>query len=417
MITLSSDQKIAVDTFLEFMKDDSQHEMVLAGHSGSGKSTITHYMMQALDKANEIESLITRQPVLFSPKYFTATTNKASKVLSDMLNYPTQTIHSFLHLKVKNDFKTGKTVLIENKKQPFYIVNDALVLIDEASMIDEELLAVIRKKLKKCKVVFIGDPYQLPPVMSDTCPVFDTVKNQVHLSTIHRQAENSPIISLGELFRQSVITGDTVKISATEPSIYYAKGSEFQQMMDDSFSANKYNAGHSKVLAWSNQRVHQYNDYIRELLGNTGPYVVGEYLITNKPILQGASIVFPTDSVVQITNISGGKQVDLLGWHVELNGHVNAFIPKNKWEVSTLVKQYSKNKDWHNYFETQEIFADLRPIHASTIHKAQGSTHNTVFIDLSDIGKNSDKNEVARLLYVAATRASEQVVFSGSLPE
>jgi exodeoxyribonuclease-5 len=67
-------------------------------------------------------------------------------------------------------------------------------------------------------------------------------------------------------------------------------------------------------------------------------------------------------------------------------------------------------------FEIQEAFADLRPTHAATAYKAQGSTYGTVFIDLHNIGKCNIPSTVARMLYVAITRASNQVVLFGELP-
>jgi len=85
-------------------------------------------------------------------------------------------------------------------------------------------------------------------------------------------------------------------------------------------------------------------------------------------------------------------------------------------ELKEKLKVLSKQKDWHNYYTVKEFFADLRPPHASTVHKSQGSTYKKVFIDLVDIGANHVSEEVARMLYVAITRASEEVILYGDLP-
>jgi ATP-dependent exoDNAse (exonuclease V) alpha subunit len=63
-----------------------------------------------------------------------------------------------------------------------------------------------------------------------------------------------------------------------------------------------------------------------------------------------------------------------------------------------------------------EAFCDLRPIHASTVHKSQGSTYQTVYVDLTDIGRNTRRDVLLRLLYVALTRAKGDVVVTGELP-
>ncbi len=61
--------------------------------------------------------------------------------------------------------------------------------------------------------------------------------------------------------------------------------------------------------------------------------------------------------------------------------------------------------------------ADLRPGYASTVHKAQGASVDDVYIDLSDVGTNGNSEEVARLLYVAISRARKNVYLYGNLPE
>jgi exodeoxyribonuclease V len=73
---------------------------------------------------------------------------------------------------------------------------------------------------------------------------------------------------------------------------------------------------------------------------------------------------------------------------------------------------------WIDFFAFKDrSFVDLRPIHASTVHKSQGSTYRQVFVDLSDIGRNTRRDVLLRLLYVALTRARGDVVVTGKLPD
>ncbi len=51
-----------------------------------------------------------------------------------------------------------------------------------------------------------------------------------------------------------------------------------------------------------------------------------------------------------------------------------------------------------------------------SIHKSQGSEYDTVFVDLTNIGKCRVPSDVARMCYVSITRASKQVILYGSLP-
>ena len=73
---------------------------------------------------------------------------------------------------------------------------------------------------------------------------------------------------------------------------------------------------------------------------------------------------------------------------------------------------------WVEFFTFKDAtFADLRPIHAATVHRSQGSTYQTAFVDLTDIGRNTRRDVLLRLLYVALTRARGDVVVTGELPE
>ena len=67
------------------------------------------------------------------------------------------------------------------------------------------------------------------------------------------------------------------------------------------------------------------------------------------------------------------------------------------------------------YYEISNQTLDLRKVEASTVHKAQGSTLDTVFIDLDDISKCTQKQLTAKLLYVAASRARKKIIFFGEL--
>ena len=72
---------------------------------------------------------------------------------------------------------------------------------------------------------------------------------------------------------------------------------------------------------------------------------------------------------------------------------------------------------WVTFFAFKDsAFADLRPVHASTVHRSQGSTYEKVFVDLTDIGRSTRRDVLLRLLYVALTRARGDVVVTGELP-
>ena len=82
-----------------------------------------------------------------------------------------------------------------------------------------------------------------------------------------------------------------------------------------------------------------------------------------------------------------------------------------------LLQKLKRQKRHAMYAALNDFILDIRAFEAMTIHKSQGSTFETVYINLSDLGKCRNPYVVSRLLYVAVSRASNRVVFTGSLPK
>ena len=85
-------------------------------------------------------------------------------------------------------------------------------------------------------------------------------------------------------------------------------------------------------------------------------------------------------------------------------------------EIAAKIDRYKNPEErkeaWRNYFITKEKYGDFKYVFASTIHKAQGSTYNSVYINIGSILSLIAHNEhdiAYRLLYVAVTRASKDI--------
>jgi len=410
---LTPDQQHAETEFLKFLYSTTETEMVIAGASGSGKSTLTKYLIEAARKNTKMINLLTDMKGDINI-YCTATTNKAAGVLAEMTGEEAVTIHSLLGLKVTNDYKTGKTLL--KKTRDTEIVENSLIVLDECSLTDSYLLKIIRELTLKCKLLFIGDPNQLAPIHEAKSPVFEKVANRVNLTTIKRQAQGNPILQLSDQLKMTVETGKFNNIASNGIEIIRADGALFQKLMEDEFRDPLHTVQRAKVLAWTNAKVHDYNSHIRALLVSQDTYQVGEYVATNKPIMNGKNEPIKTDSIREITDIYPGTEKDLDGWWVTLSGGVKVFLPQHQSEVKQVLKHFAGQKDWVNYFNHKDFYADLRPAHASTVFKSQGSTYETVFIDVGNIGQCRVSDTIARMMYVGITRASDKVVLYGDLP-
>lgn len=84
--------------------------------------------------------------------------------------------------------------------------------------------------------------------------------------------------------------------------------------------------------------------------------------------------------------------------------------------ITVNMKYYSSRKQWDKYFKVKNNFPDLRSVAASTAHKAQGSTYDTVIIDLADIGTCTNLDQTARMIYVGLSRPRSRLYIRGQLP-
>jgi exodeoxyribonuclease-5 len=93
----------------------------------------------------------------------------------------------------------------------------------------------------------------------------------------------------------------------------------------------------------------------------------------------------------------------------------NVPVPVDRLHYAALLRYYQNLKNWNRYFHLKNTFPDLRPRDAATVHKAQGSTYESVFIDVGNLSTCHLPNVVSRLLYVGFTRAKNRVILYGEL--
>ncbi|AYA64281.1 ATP-dependent DNA helicase [Alteromonas sp. RKMC-009] len=414
-ITLNEDQKKAKNAFIAFLLNPEQQEFVIEGFAGTGKTTLIKYMIGALDALRKSTELLGQKIPEFEEIAVTATTRKAATVLADSMNTDPLTIHSYLGLVLKNNYRTGEQELTLGRGAA--PKENSLIIIDEASFIDNELKEYIQDLTYGCKVVYMGDPCQLISVNTDISPIFGQGIPTAKLRQIMRH--DGPISDISALYRNTVETKIFKPFVCDGTAVRHVNGPTFQSEIDAAFTSAQYKADNScKVLAWRNDRVSEYNEYIADERGIHEPYPAGEYLITNKPIISAKQeVMYSTDKPVLIERSTPSVLADVEGYDVTLSCGFTMFCPTERWKVKQLLRRMAKEKEWKSYFEIKDFWGDLRPAYASTVHKSQGSTYEKVFIDLTDLGYCQNPDDVARLLYVAVSRASKEVVMCGELPQ
>ena len=410
-LTLTSDQQDAYGTFAAFITDPTKKFMILSGYAGTGKSTLVNRMIAELPKTLKMAQLISQETKQWTVA-LTATTNKAAEALESITGQEVKTIASFLGLRVQTNYKTSATTLASHDRTES--TKDCIIFVDEASYVDQTLLDLILKWTIDCKIIFIGDPAQLKTVSSKTVPVWEQSYTKAELTEVVRQAKGNPIIELATAFRETVRTGEFFSFTPDGYHVQHMPRHQFDATAIKEFSRPDYTDRDSKVLAWTNKTTIAYNHAIRELVQGTPELQAGDYAVCNKYIANGKKSI-KTDATVLVTQINPSTNLGLDGWNVTINRIFYCFLPKSNEQKRQLIKALNAEENFDSIRYIESNWIDLRAAYACTINKSQGSTYDKVFIDLDDIKQCRDPNQIARMLYVAVSRARNHVYLTGDI--
>jgi hypothetical protein len=422
-LKLNEQQSEAVRQMKQFLASEADL-FLLQGFAGTGKTTTIQSLIrdaQAKQKNFKVA--------------FTAPTNKAVKVLSRMASewnlrsVDTMTIHQLLGLQLKPSRNGGMKL---EPKGIDYLPHYDLVVLDEASMVNEELWTHTMFGLANCfsaKLICMGDPAQLPPVGEDASPVF-SIPDKAELTEVVRQAQDNPVAAIVDLARQAVYDRSVVFPKQSQQNgqegVWWVKRQEWLHHLIAAFKSEGFqtDADHVRALAWTNRECDWLNNYVRSSLyePDVDPFVEDELLIAREPIFRGDEIVLPTSSECRVISVEHGFRDGYRCWDLEVlsdEGGMYDFQVLHRSErdrylqyVSELeqkARQQWTKPNWKAYFEFKQLFAYLDYGYAITTHKSQGSTFQNVFVVDQDIDCNPNREEAAQCRYVAYSRAAKRL--------
>lgn len=457
-IKLTAGQETAKKAILNFIKtaDASKGEyFTLTGKAGTGKTTLIQEVIREIAKDNPYQRFVVSALAHKAVQVIYGKTKKSSKFVS------ASTVASLLGMKL--DQETGEFKQVKGGKAK--IKPDSILFVDEASMLNEQNIeclmdAAIRAK---SKVIFLGDPGQLPPIRTrelvkygtdSLSPVFKTQKDEYSASLTERvrQGEGSPILDYADTFwNYSTTEGQTDRRVDDEDMsrVENAQGSiEFinEQQVDKIVPLFKQavetnNPSLVKIVAYHNNAVHQWNQDIRrkvygdEYSPNPLP---GDILMMtdtyNDPASDDAKpLLFNSEdiSVISTGPIRTVYRVQIMDATIkDPRGEiitVPLIIPtqkniaefnNNKRILWNKAQKY-KNTDRGKYKRALDMYwsygtelAHVEYGYAITSHKSQGSTYDVSIVDSADINSNGFMSDIskARSIYTAITRARNSAV-------
>lgn len=443
---LTTQQQAAYDAAMAFCAGEhGARMMTLEGYAGTGKTTLVGALVRNLRRRYKIA--------------VAAPTNKAVSVLAKKIGEASGgevefgSIHSFLGLRL-NERDDGGHECIASGDSRLHQFDVAIV--DECSMIGRDLFGriVTTASLNNVRVLFVGDPAQLPPVESsaDESPAFSHVQHKALLTEVVRQAAENPIIGLSMRIRAAIEQSfrmDAFRIGEAIPPppadvLMFSGGADAAKAC----ALHDLRNGHdTRILAYVNETVLRYNAEIHAALhGTDTPFAPGEAVIMQESHQASdadsknparVSLMNSEELLVRaITLDAHPKHSDTPAWRLVLERDsgqaVQVWMPvdgrgmkrdidrlfgeASQIKAELLLRRDSEKDDRRkkaiaHAWSLRNDFANLRHCYAMTIHKSQGSTLYTAIVDLADVGRMRDDFAYNRALYVATTRASDHLAF------
>ena len=463
---LTEDQRSAYTKLIEFINspfNPNDLKRSLSGAAGTGKT----YLLKAIIKNCGLSYAVIG---------LSAPTHKACRVLNESIrisNVNINTLQSDLGLKLNFDVEK-----FDVNNPPFdpkgriKIGEYKLYIVDEASMIPRGLCIFLEKTCKTngCKLIYVGDSSQLSPVNERYSSAFKGLETY-YLKQIVRQEEDNPIKGLLDILRNDIknktfnfltyIVQNRSQFDDSNVKGYQVCNSEeFNQIVYNNFNDEQItnNVDFAKIIAYTNNCVSMWNKVVRSVIikdADKSVITKNDLIISyttlvdkfNSCIIKNSEEYILKD-VVNYTHPRYGLKGFMVRFIAIYGGDITSplFIIDHKDRVSIMkyieisnnlihnakvARPIMRSQRWKEYYEFKEscllltnildntgkiLFGrDLDYGFSVTAHKSQGSTYDTVLVDINDIVYDkfghpyTDAEDINRRLYVACSRCRNKL--------
>lgn len=448
-IILGEDQEKALNMVIKFINDHKEPACLYYGSAGTGKSVLVNYIIDWCER-NRI------QYALCAP------THKAALVLERYTEREAVTLHKLLSLSPNLDIFAldFRNLMFKCNGNVTSIPKRGIVICDESSMINNDLYSCLIAQVQEqdSQIIFTGDFAQLQPVKQDFLSKVIHTQPCVELQKIYRQSDKNGFIDVLQTLRThsmkhfdncigeegSLLVTSDMKEFLKEAKIALAKAMKKGDILS------------TKILCYTNDRVKAYNQAIHQAFFgkdcqyHKGEFLIGcenlefngfkfynsmDYIIVNEPFkteihipnfgsLPGISMELYdslTKSSENISILSKDISKDYLeSLSLKIEGYRQQAI-----QLKQLGERQKANYYWKKYFEMMgsfttpiDLYVDGRLIrkksfdysYAISTHKSQGSTFDSVFVDIRNINSCNDEAVRRQLQYVALSRTKKNVL-------
>lgn len=278
-INLTNDQHNALLKLNRFLESD-ERVFILQGYAGSGKTTLLKGFVEHLQALEKKYQLM-------------APTGRAAKVINQKTGFLSTTIHkgiySFEELQEikQSEDENNVSFLYQYKIRNNPEVHDSVLIVDEASMVSDILsqgeffrfgsghllrdlitYGRVQESTTTSKIIFIGDPAQLPPIGMNFSPALDStylketygmLVSQAEMKEVKRQDANNGILLSATKIRQCLTSGYFNDFDLREN-----KQDIFNPAYQDYLDTYKAQQDQKIIICWKNKTALKLNRTIRE---------------------------------------------------------------------------------------------------------------------------------------------------------
>lgn len=425
----------------------SDSVFLLNGYAGTGKTSVTGALVQALRNAAV-------------PVVLLAPTGRAAKVFGKFARFPATTIHRRIYKQAAPGGMRFSGEVADNNMQ------GAVFIVDEASMIGDDSGNASRTSLLEdlvhyvysgvdCRMILLGDTAQLPPVGcekslamdADVLRGFGLRVTRAVMTKVVRQDGRSGILRnatwLRKAMRHEPLPQPRLVADDTTPDVHVVDGEDLLDMLSKVY--NERGAANALIITRSNKRATQFNLGVRrEILGYEEELCIDDRLLVAKNNYLWSAKVKGFDFIANgdIATVSR-----ILGMEVKYGlrfANVVLVFPDRDVEVECKIMLDALTSDtpaldpqrfnqlYTDILNDPDLFTSATPMnvrmkllrtdpyfnalqvkyaYAVTCHKSQGGQWDSVFVDMGYIPPEAQGMDFYRWLYTATTRATRQLYY------
>lgn len=455
---LNEDQTEAFKAIQKFIDHPAADTFILKGYAGTGKTFLMQYLAKWLEEKKHKFSLL-------------ASTGRAAAVLRGKTGLTTKTVHGELYQFSKMDGvddELPEDAPIDQHRQMTMLFSlrapddgKKIYIIDEASMLSSEpsedetvlmfgsgnLLADFFSAIGNNKIIFVGDPAQLPPVKQLLSPALEMewlaeqkrTAISVTLEKIERNEPNNDILILASAVRNLGIAHDWPrypKLPASNMNNVTIHSSDHELFQDYVKRFKEVGADGTIAIARSNRMVNNINRAVRrDLFGDLDlPIEKNDVLLVIHnnyavPLANGDFILVMelSEKTIQAGLYFQNVKIKALLSDTEHNMLISLDILYGeetnftKTQLKMLMVDFNRrmikkgidlnSEDYRDAMMTDPFLNCLRAKfgYAVTCHKAQGGEWNEVFLFLEKSMYAMNRQELFRWWYTAITRTKKQL--------